>query len=257
MEIYIIRMILIAFTCFFLGFLFESIILMHYSYINTPHVMNQEILRSSHRNNDLKAMKTEKPIKMNQNKQIIIQKDLELIQPIISIASKEISSHSYVPDIVKAWREAKLDWHDLIPKHNSKWERFGTPKTEGKLNLLVNKEIQVTDYLTRFYESGLSSRYGHNHGNFISYSGCDVFSSPCMIHDNLQCSTNGFCQWDDLSSLCIDKNHPSNTRRPSTCISPQIITELGVSDVSDISTCKVWINDDAVFLKLDSESQVN
>ena len=106
-----------------------------------------------------------------------------------------------VPQIVQSWRNAKLDWHDLLPKHMSTWERFGERKG---LRLLVSKEEQITDYLTRFKESGLADAYGHDHGPLLDYSGCNKFRSDCMIHAKDVCQTNGLCMWDSQLQLCVD-----------------------------------------------------
>ncbi len=74
------------------------------------------------------------------------------------------------PAIVKKWREAKIDWHDLLPKHLSAWERFGVPSQENKLRLLMAKEEQLTDFLTQFYESGLAAEFGHDYGPLANYT---------------------------------------------------------------------------------------
>jgi hypothetical protein len=89
-----------------------------------------------------------------------------------------------IPPVVKSWRQAKLDWHELLPIHNSVWERFGNPSKDGKFQALVSKEVLVTDYLTRFHESGLSEKYGRQYGPLLDYSGCNTLVSPCMIHDS-------------------------------------------------------------------------
>ena len=73
-----------------------------------------------------------------------------------------------LPPIVKAWRQAKVDWHSIIPTHLSNWERFGDKQG---LSLLVNKEIQLTNYLTRLKESGLLTKYGHDFGPLAAYDG--------------------------------------------------------------------------------------
>ena len=36
---------------------------------------------------------------------------------------------------VQAWRSGKLDWHDLVPKHSSLWERYGESK-DDKFNFM-------------------------------------------------------------------------------------------------------------------------
>jgi hypothetical protein len=76
---------------------------------------------------------------------------------------------TFVPPLVQAWRQAKVDWHQLLPKHDSSWERFG--KNQKGLRVLVSKEEQLTDYLTMFHESGLSGKYGVDHGPLASYMG--------------------------------------------------------------------------------------
>ena len=84
-------------------------------------------------------------------------------------------SDKNVPNLVKSWRAAKLDWHTLLPLHNSIWERFGSPKKGEGLQLLVSKEQQVTNFLTQFDESGLSAMYGKIHGPLLEYSACNSF----------------------------------------------------------------------------------
>lgn len=106
-----------------------------------------------------------------------------------------------LPELVKSWRNAQLDWHDLLPKHMSTWERFGEKKG---LRLLVSKEEQITDYLTRFTESGLADGYGHDHGPLLAYSGCNKLRSDCMIHSQSVCETNGLCMWNSEKELCVD-----------------------------------------------------
>jgi hypothetical protein len=66
-----------------------------------------------------------------------------------------------LPNSVSSWRAAQIDWHHLLPppQHLSSWERFGKEQS-GSLRLLVSKEEQLTDYLTRFHESGLASKFG-------------------------------------------------------------------------------------------------
>ena len=106
-----------------------------------------------------------------------------------------------LPEVVKAWRSAKLDWHELLPKHMSTWERFGEKKG---LRLLVSKEEQITDYLTRFTESGLADAYGRDHGPLLAYSGCNKLRTDCMIHPKSECQTNGLCMWNPEQELCVD-----------------------------------------------------
>lgn len=141
-----------------------------------------------------------------------------------------------VPAIVQAWRTARLDWHSLLPKHNSVWERFGTPQKEGKLRLLVSKEIQATDYLTRFHESGLAARYGHEHGPLLAYSGCDTFTSGCMIHDKEACKKNQLCSWSDHEGYCVEASKSPSSK---TCSTPRTFSASGIVDVQDRSQCKV------------------
>lgn len=76
---------------------------------------------------------------------------------------------TYVPPLVQAWRQAKVDWHLILPKHDSTWERFG--KNQKGLRILVSKEEQLTDYLTMYRESGLAGKYGKDHGALASYTG--------------------------------------------------------------------------------------
>eukprot|EP01041_Mallomonas_annulata_P000483 gene483-908_t len=160
-----------------------------------------------------------------------------------------------VPNIVKAWRNAKLDWHLLLPKHNSIWERFGSPKTEGKFPLLVAKEQQATDFLTRFRESGLAGKYGKEHGNLLDYSGCNTFSDACIIHNNSTCFDDQLCHWDIEKQLCLDGNNIINSK-PLNCNSPKRIQGQSILPINSIENeCKSFVEQPSVIVSIDSESQ--
>lgn len=175
-------------------------------------------------------------------------------------SSNQITSaylkESSIPEIVRAWRAAKLDWHELLPHHNSAWERFGTPQKEGKLRLLISKEVQLTNFLTRFHESGLSSKYGHAFGPMLPYSGCDKFDSPCMVHDRNTCAQDQLCQWSSERDVCWDRSaDPTQPSSVRTCANPQMIAaEGGFKHVSP-SECNIWVDQPAIVAMIDSESQ--
>ena len=81
-----------------------------------------------------------------------------------------------LPPIVEAFRRGQVDWHDLIPSHASLWERYGESNDGNfKFMTLVMKEEKVTDYLTRWEESGLSAVYGVDHGPLSNYTSCNTF----------------------------------------------------------------------------------
>lgn len=166
-----------------------------------------------------------------------------------------------VPSIVRAWREAKLDWHSLLPKHNSIWERFGNPEGGGKLRALVAKEVQVTDFLTRFHESGLSAKYGHDYGVLQAYSGCDAFINGCTIHNEDDCKKNQLCAWDEATKFCNEIDPTSATWAPTpehsqTCENPHLVSGKSIIPSRNPSTdCKAYIHQPAVLVHIDSESQ--
>jgi Glycosyltransferase 61 len=167
-------------------------------------------------------------------------------------------SDKNVPNLVKSWRAAKLDWHTLLPLHNSIWERFGTPKKGEGLQLLVSKEQQVTNFLTQFDESGLSAMYGKIHGPLLEYSACNSFLSACMIHDVDKCKSDQLCSWSSQLSLCVDKRDKSadpDEFPQSACPSPMMIGSDGVARKSDPSQCLFYVNQPAVFVEIDTESQ--
>jgi hypothetical protein len=100
----------------------------------------------------------------------------QLLQQNSSIKKSKLTYYNLTaPPLVTAWRQGKIDWHDLLPKHLSSWERFGTPTKDNQLRLLIGKEEQLTDMLTQFAESGLSQQYGYNHGVLDSYSAWYVY----------------------------------------------------------------------------------
>ena len=171
-------------------------------------------------------------------------------------------SADVVPNIVKSWRAAKIDWHSLVPKHPGQWERFGTPQGEGKLRLLVSKETLITDYLTRFQESGLAGMYGHDHGALSSYSGCNVFASSCAIHDKSICDKDELCVWSADRQLCVDfwDGDSSNKaagldQEKQSCPRPMVVGDRGFQAVRDVHQCEVYVHQPAVMVSLDSEAQ--
>jgi hypothetical protein len=222
---------------FFIGFLFDVLYLSSLEYGKQPTVglPHFKFLRNTYSYHD--------------------QNSFDIPKVLFPAPITNFTSKSPVPVIVEAWRKALVDWHDLIPAHNSKWERFGTPQGEGKLSLLVNKEMQVTDFLTQYHESGLSSRYGHNHGRLSHYAACDVFKSACSIHSQEECITNDFCEWNNAMSLCIDRSAATDSSS-NRCAVPKMIGIHGITPVKDPTTCKLWIDDPTLLIDMDSEAQV-
>ena len=167
------------------------------------------------------------------------------------------TGNDQIPNIVKAWRLAKLDWHELLPKHNSKWERYGTPERGKGLRLLVSKETQITDFLTRFHESGLSAMYGYEHGPMLSYSGCDTFLSPCYIHnDTKKCEIDELCMWSSGPQLCVDRDKTRPSDATKQCANPvQVVGgNQGTTRVKP-EQCDFYVHEPAILLTVDSESQ--
>jgi len=160
-----------------------------------------------------------------------------------------------VPAVVLAWREARLDWHELLPKHNSKWERYGTPERGKGLQLLVNKETQVTDFLTRFHESGLAAMYGFDHGPLLAHSGCDAFVSPCMVHQHsAACMGDDFCMWSREKSLCVDRD-ASRPDKGDVCANPVLMRAGGDLAPAATDECVFYVHQPVVLTNVDSEAQ--
>lgn len=165
---------------------------------------------------------------------------------------------SVVPNIVKSWRAGKLDWHTLLPLHNSIWERYGTPEKGKGLRLLVSKEMQVTNFLTQFHESGLSALYGYDHGALSAYSACNSFYSSCMVHNLDRCKDDQLCSWSTVKALCIDKGDKDadlDQEPVSSCPSPLMIQPGSELRRAELSQCLFYVNQPAVFITIDSESQ--
>lgn len=166
------------------------------------------------------------------------------------------ANRGHVPHLVQAWRKALIDWHDLIPQHNSAWERFGSPVKEGKLRLLVSKEEQLTDFLTQYHTSGLSGRFGHNHGSLSDYVGCDMISDPCLIHDYGVCHTNQMCSWNNEVKLCVAKPLQETLPPPETCTNVRTVESENVIQVNEPeSVCRNYITQPSLQVNLDGESQ--
>jgi hypothetical protein len=188
-----------------------------------------------------------------------------------------------IPPIVKAWRQAKLDWHQLIPKHLSSWERFGDKQG---LSLLVSKEVQLTNYLTRLEETGILTKYGMDFGPLSAYAGwyvmcisikggnkyvflslcllslcSNIMSDSCSIHDEAACKKNQLCVWDEKVDLCFDFGSPNTelTLQAQKDIMMATSTAKKCENPSNPSgppgTCEIYVSQPAVVLNVDSESQ--
>ena len=167
------------------------------------------------------------------------------------------TGNDQIPNIVKAWRLAKLDWHELLPKHNSKWERYGTPEKGKGLRLLVSKETQISDFLTRFHVSGLSAMYGHEHGPMLSYSGCDTFLSSCYIHnDTERCEIDELCMWSQGTQTCVDRDKTRPSESTEQCSNPvRIVGGNEGTTRAQREQCDFYVHEPAIMLTVDSESQ--
>lgn len=249
--------VLVAFMCFVMGFfvqVFFQLLPSSKSPNLRPHnhfIIDGKVVDITAE--DIKTLvKHEEPILLNTKLEASLSMDTDTSQGLIKTGMND------VPNIVTAWRSAKLDWHQLLPSHSSIWERFGTPQSEGKLRLLVSKETLITDYLTRFQESGLSALYGHDYGPLKAYSGCNVFVSSCMIHDEKLCGADKLCKWSSAKELCVDvweNKVGAAEETQQQCAQPKIIGEHGFEKVKSIAECKDWIHEPAVVLSIDSESQ--
>ena len=165
----------------------------------------------------------------------------------------EESNDNELPHIIQLFRTAKLDWHTLIPKHDSSFERYFKNESQN-FQLKVLKEKSVTDYLTRFHESGLSSLYGHNHGNLKTYSTCDILSSGCNIHNYEDCNRNQLCHWDKNDEICNEiGNFYSDANK---CTYPKRFNTNGTIIDVDHSQCKSYTNQKAVILTLENEIEL-
>lgn len=241
--------VFIAFACFLLGFVVQVFfhVLPSSSSVNL-RAHNHFVL-----DGNVVDITAEDVRKIAGHESPEVGHDFEPVKRSTTLSGNDMNK---VPMIVKAWRNAKLDWHELVPAHSSLWERFGVPKSEGKLPLLINKETLITDYLTRFHESGLSSQYGHDYGAMEAYSGCNVFRSSCVIHNEVQCDADQLCQWSTSRSLCVDAwdANEGNKVPGAGCSKPQVVSDYGFQTVQP-SMCKHYVQQPAVMVTMDSEAQ--
>jgi Glycosyltransferase 61 len=195
---------------------------------------------------------------MDNSNDIKIENGAVVSSPVRSKIFLSAVTDEVVPNIVRSWRAAKLDWHTLLPLHNSIWERYGTPEKGKGLRLLVSKEIQVTNFLTQFHESGLSALYGTDHGTLSEYSACNTFFSACMVHNFDKCNDDQLCSWSTVKALCVDKGDKDadiDLHPESSCLSPRMLNQGNRLKKVDPSQCLFYVNQPAVFVSIDSESQ--
>ena len=266
--------LVIATVCFLMGFVFQVLYLSNSQHISLKskfHLKNNVGLGTNElqRLHDVEEKfadqlkeidNLKESIERNHNAQIGgVNTKLESSSSSSSSSSSLFLSHvtdDVVPNIVKAWRKAKLDWHAMLPVHNSIWERYGTPEKGKGLRLLVSKEIQVTNFLTQFHESGLSAKYGKNHGTLSEYSACNSFLSTCMIHDSTKCQVDQLCNWSKEKQLCEDRSTGDMESETATsCVEPSRISPGGTVERTDPAGCVFYVHQPVVFVDIDSESQ--
>ena len=159
-----------AVVFFVLGLLFQIIVASGMHDINSgslTQVSTDTLLRGDRK--DPSSMNNNISVETHQIKEVIVSNAYEKQSTESSYTTQLFRDFLELPPIVQAWRQAKIDWHHIIPKHFSSWQRFGA--NQGNLRLLVSKEEQLTDYLTRYHESGIGKRFGKNHGPLMNYSG--------------------------------------------------------------------------------------
>ena len=155
-----------------------------------------------------------------------------------------------LPPVVEAWQRGMVDWHDLLPEHNTFLEKFGD-SSDSKFNFmkLVAKEEAITDYLTRYKESGLQAEYGVDHGPLLAYTGCNLLKDPCMIHDHTRCEFDDFCVWEHNKGLCVQG---FSARSLESCPNPQSFDGSKFSAAA-ASTCKSYIHQPVFLDSVDSD----
>ena len=170
----------------------------------------------------------------------------------------EESNESDLPHIIQLFRQAKLDWHTLIPEHDSIYERYFHDGRNGSqsFQLKVLKEKSITDYLTRFTESGLSTLYGHDHGILKAYSTCDILRSGCNIHDQKDCNKNQLCYWNKNNEICNEIDDSYTKEAINKCTYPKQFNSNGTIVDVDHSQCKTYTNQRAVILTMEAETQL-
>ena len=169
----------------------------------------EEYLKTTESNEKLEKKKVELMQKINSNnaeilslKQIELQqkKQLEekvesiIISPIISNISSQTSFSKFAykpipspePNIIKSWRNRKIDWHDLIREPKTPAERRTEESDKLDLMLLIQEEKKMGKFLT-----GASLRE-NNYGPLAVYEGCSFFNDVCMIHNTMtECISDG------------------------------------------------------------------
>jgi hypothetical protein len=74
-----------------------------------------------------------------------------------------------------------------------------------------------------------------------------------MIHDQSTCAKDQLCSWSVDEKLCVDRKEKST--KPAQCRNPKKVADGGWQAVRDESTCDYYVEDPAVYVGIDSESQ--
>eukprot|EP01012_Entosiphon_sulcatum_P015460 TRINITY_DN20415_c0_g1_i1.p1 TRINITY_DN20415_c0_g1~~TRINITY_DN20415_c0_g1_i1.p1 ORF type:complete len:524 (-),score=43.66 TRINITY_DN20415_c0_g1_i1:216-1787(-) len=129
------------------------------------------------------------------NKETTITQEQKAVISGNAIESTDITSENQTPlQVVAAWRNAKLDWHDLI-----------SVSPTADLKILVPAEVTLTAFLSHDTHGEV---WGRDYGPLMHYHACRVVSDRCAIHNESMCMLDSFCGWCSEKGLCVDYQNP-------------------------------------------------
>lgn len=109
------------------------------------------------------------------------------------------SPDAVLPNVVRVWRSAALDWHMLLRQPRLPPD----PRAALELRLLVEQE----DAVTRFFTSGNSGPRApglRDYGPLRKASLCTRFSDSCVLHESeAACVRDELCAWAERERLCL------------------------------------------------------
>jgi hypothetical protein len=128
------------------------------------------------------------------------------------LAGIEAAREEHLSATIRAFRQGKLDWHDLVPQLPS------TGNKDVDWQQLVDSEVHLMRWLSA-HDSARQS----DHGPLRNHATCRTMQDKCAIHSHLDCVRNSFCGWCRSANRCVDIRNLAlpESKRPA-CAEPLV-----------------------------------
>lgn len=131
---------------------------------------------------------------------------------------------SSLPQLVRAFRLGRFDWHELVPSVKP------SGNADYDWDRLVRNEKTLAQFLTRprGYKELVGELSESDHGPLEAYSLCETVADKCLVHEAAACARNSFCGWCPSRLLCVARWGDGRSFCPDDAL------ELGPGGVPDL-----------------------